>query len=203
MLPFSLTNLLKYLIGILIVQGVTVLLVVTAYRTDLEKTGLLFFLLNLAIGALTAFWFTSMAEGSRKHALSRAKEGFAREREKIRVRAEKDKAREVKNSQRQIIREKLRAQKGNSRKTSLILGAAAGVGVVMVLTQFVTLGLLTLTTAGGAALGYGLRARQERLGFGAGGRLPRAERKVKVIEAPASRSVIEAKKRVPTVARES
>jgi hypothetical protein len=202
MLPFSLTSLLKYLIGILFVQGLTVLLVKVAYPTDLETTGLLFLLLNLAIAALAAFWFTSMAESARKQALLRAKEGFAREREKIRVRAEKDKVREVRNSQRQINRAKQRAQKGNNLRTSLMIGGAAGAGVVMLLAQFVTLGLLTLTTAGGAALGYGLRARQERLGFGIGKRLPRAEKQVKVIEAPQARSVIEGKKSTPTVAGE-
>lgn len=202
MLPFSLTSLLKYLIGVFVVQGVTVLLVVTAYRTNLDKTAWLFFLLNLAIGALTAFWFTSMAEGARRQALSRAKEGFAREREKIRVRAEKDMVREVRNSQRQINREKQRGQKGNNLRTSLMIGGAAGVGVAMVLAQFVTLGLLTLTTAGGAALGYGLRVRQERYGLGIGKRLPRAEKQVTVIEAPQARRVIEGKKSTPTAAGE-
>ena len=204
MLPFSLTSLLKYLIGILFVQGVTVLLVVTAYRTDLEKTGVLFLLLNLAIGALTAFWFTSMAEGVRKQALMRAKEGFAREREKIRVYAEKDKAKEVRNSQRRVDREKRRVQKGGIRKTGLMLGGAAGLGAVMVLTQFVTLGLLTLTTVGGVALGYGLRTRQERLGFGLGvGKgLPRAEKQVKALDVSPSKRAIEGKKTAPTVTGE-
>jgi Flp pilus assembly protein TadB len=134
-----------------------------------------------------------MAEGVRKQALSRAKEGFAREREKIRVRAEKDKTREVKNSQRQISREKLRAQRGNNLRSSLVIGGAAGVGVAMVLAQFVTLGLLTLTTAGGAALGYGLRARQDRLSFGMGKRLPNGERREKVIEAQPTGRMLENK----------
>jgi len=197
MLPFSLTNFIKYLIGILFVQGVTVLLVVTAYRTDLERTGLLFLLLNLAVGTLTAFWFTSVAEGVRKQALSQAKEGFAREREKFRVHAERAKAKEAKSNQRRISREKQRARQGGNLKTSLMLGGAAGLGVVMVLAQFVTLGLLTLTTAGGAALGYGLRARQDRLGFGIGKLLPRSEKNekpVRVIEAPVTEHTIANKK---------
>jgi len=199
MLPFSLINFIKYLVGILFVQGVTVLVVVTAYRTDLEQTGLLFLLLNLAIGTLTAFWFTSMAESVRKQALSRAKEGFARKREKLRVHAEKEKAKEVKSSQREISREKQRAQQGGGLKTSLMLGGAAGLGVVMVLTQFITLGLLTLTmtTVGGAILGYGLRARQDRLGFGVGKLLPRNEKPVRVIEAPAIGQTFAHKKRTP------
>jgi len=200
MLPFSLINFIKYLIGVLLIQGVSVLLVVTAYRTDLERTGFLFLLLNLAIGTLTAFWFTSMAEGLRKQALSRAREGFAREREKLRVHAEREKAKEARNSQRRISREKQRARQGGSLKTSLMLGGAVGVGVVMVLAQFVTLGLLTLTTAGGAALGYGLRARQDRLGFGIGKLLPHNEKSVRVIEAPATERTIENKKQTPKVA---
>ena len=200
MLPFSLTNFINYLIGVLFVQVVTVLLVVTAYRTDLERTGLLFLLLNLAIGTLTAFWFTSMTEGVRKQALSRAKEGFAREREKLRVHAEREKAREVKNNQRRISREKQRAQQGGNLKTSLMLGGAAGLGIVMVLAQFVTLGLLTLTTAGGAALGYGLRARQDRLGFRIGKLLPRTEKPIRVIETPATKQAIANKKRTPKAA---
>jgi hypothetical protein len=57
MLPFSVTSFLKYLIGVLVVQGITVLLVITAFETELEKTGLLFLMLNLAIGVMTAFWF--------------------------------------------------------------------------------------------------------------------------------------------------
>ena len=200
MLPFSVTSLLKYLIGVLFVQGVTVLLVVTAFRTDLAQTGLLFLLLNLAIGALTAFWFTSMAEGVRKQALTRAKEGFAREREKIRVQAEKDKTKEVRNSQRRVDREKQRAQqKGNIRKTGLMIGGAAGVGVFLVLTQFVTLGLLTLTTAGGAALGYGVRARQEKLGLGLGKLLPRTEKKVEALDIPPAERTLPGKKTAPTV----
>lgn len=202
MLPFSLTSLFKYLLGVLFIQGVTVLLVVTAYRTDLEKTGLLFLLLNLAIGALTAFWFTSMAEGVRKQALTRAQEGFAREREKIRVRAEKEKTKEVKNSQRRVDREKQRAQKGGIRKTGLMIGGAAGLGVFMVLTQFVTLGLLTLTTAGGAALGYGLRARQERLGLSFGKRLPHTERKIDAFGISSPKPAIAGKKTTPTVSGE-
>ena len=62
-----------------------------------------------------------------------------------------------------------------------------------------TLGLLTLTTAGGAALGYGLRARQDRLGFG-GLSLARAEKTVKVIESQTSKPAIEGKKAPPKVA---
>jgi len=181
MRPFSLTSFLKYLISVLFVQGVTVLLVVTAYRTDLERTGLLFLLLNLGIGTLTAFWFTSMAEGVRKQALSRAKEGFAREREKIRVRAEREKAKEIKSNRQRVSQQSQRMRTSGNLKTGMLLGGVAGLGAVLALTQFITLGLLTLSTAGGAAVGYGLRARRERLESGSGKLLPRTEKPVRTL----------------------
>jgi H+/Cl- antiporter ClcA len=183
MFSFSLSGFVKFLVGILLTQLGTVLLVYTAIRTNLEQTWPLFAALAITIGAITALWFHSIADSARKQALSRAKESFSREREKIRVRAEQEKTKEVRNTQRQIHREKQRARTGNSLKTGVMIGGAVGVGVVMLMTQMVTLGLLTLSTAGGAALGYGVRARQERLGRGARGFLGRREREVKVLEA--------------------
>lgn len=200
MLSFRLANVLKFLIGILIVQGVTVLLVITALRTSLEQTALLFVLLNVSIGVLTALWFSSVADAAGRQALARAKEGFSREREKLRVRAEQEKIREVRNTQRQVEREKRRAQTGSNLKSGVMLGGAVGVGAVMLLTQFVTLGLLTLTTAGGAALGYGLRARQERLAASGRGLLG-GRNEIKVIEAPVSREPLPAPSEPPKAAR--
>jgi hypothetical protein len=187
MFSVSLTSLVKYAIGILLLQVGTVLLAYTAMRTSLEQTWPLFGALGLTIGAITALWFNAIADGARKQALAKAREGFSREREKIRVRAEQEKSKEAKNTQRQIHREKQRARTGNSLKTGVMIGGAAGIGVVMLMTQMVTLGLLTLSTAGGAALGYGVRARQERLGRRGRSLLGHREKAVHVLEAePAS-----------------
>jgi predicted outer membrane lipoprotein len=192
MFRFGLTSLVKFVIGVVLLQGVTALLVVTALRTSLEQTWPLFGALAVAVGVLTALWLHSIADSARKQCLAKAQEGFSREREKIRVRAEQEKTREVRSSQRQIQREKQKASTSSNLKTGVMIGGAVGVGVVMLLTQMVTLGLLTLSTAGGAALGYGVRARQDRLGRagrgllgGGGGRalLARREREIKVIEA--------------------
>lgn len=168
MLRFSLTNVVKFLLGILIVQGATVLLVLTAQTTSLEQTVFLFLTLGLTIGVLTALWFTSIADAAGRQALARAKEGFSREREKIRVRAEQEKVKEVRNSQRQVDKEKRRASTGSNLKTGVMIGGAMSVGFVLLLTQFVSLGLVALSAASGVALGYGVRARQERLGAATG-----------------------------------
>ncbi|MBK1699674.1 hypothetical protein [Thiococcus pfennigii] len=160
MLRFSLPSLLKYLVGILLVQGVTVLLVVTAMRSNPTETWWLFVAIGVAVGILVALWFTSLAEGHRRKAESRLKERHYREREAIRTKLEKEKAKAVKTTEREAARARARAASGNMLKTGALV--AGGVGVVLMMTQFVTVGLLSLTTAGGLLLGYGVRARQDR-----------------------------------------
>lgn len=160
MFRFSIPSLLKYLVGILLVQGVTVLLVVTAMRSDPTETWWLFVAIGVAVGILVALWFTTLAEGHRRKAESRLKERHYREREAIRTKLEKEKAKAVKTTEREAARARARAASGNMLKTGALV--AGGVGVVLVMTQFVTVGLLSLTTAGGLLLGYGVRARQDR-----------------------------------------
>ena len=104
MLRFSLVSLIKFLVGILLLQGVTALLVVTALKSDLPQTWPLFVALGGTVGILVALWFNSIADSARHQSLAKAKESFSREREKIRVRAEQDKAREVKNTQKAAAR---------------------------------------------------------------------------------------------------
>lgn len=47
-------------------------------------------------------------------------------------------------------------------KVGMAFAGAAGIGGLLLLTQFMTLGLLMLTTAGGALGGYVVRIRQEK-----------------------------------------
>lgn len=161
MLRFSLPSLIKFLIGIFLLQAVTVLLVYTAERTNLAETWWLFLSLGLAIGALVAFWFTSLAEGNRHKAESQLKERHFREREAIRVKAEKERAEALKTTAQLVAKARARAASGNMLKTGAIVSGGVGVALLM-MTQFITVGLLALTTAGGLMLGYGVRARQDR-----------------------------------------
>ena len=151
-----LSGLIKFLIGILVLQAVTALIFYTALQTDLHATWPLFVAVGASCGLLATFWFESIAGGVRTHALARLQQRHAREREKIRVQAERDRARM------EVKRTKTKSQAGAKLRTGIALGGAVGVGVAMMLAQFMTLGLLTVATAGGAALGYGVRVRQER-----------------------------------------
>lgn len=158
-------TLIRFLIGIFLLQGVTGLLVYTALSTEWQSTWPLFLLLGGSIGALVALWFSAMVGAERRHAVARASERFSKEREQIRVKAEQQRTKDMRTQERLAAK----AAKGGglgrglSLKSGALVGGAVGVGAAMLLTQFVTLGLLTLATAGGAALGYGVRVRQERL----------------------------------------
>jgi ElaB/YqjD/DUF883 family membrane-anchored ribosome-binding protein len=195
MFRFSLVSLIKFLVGIILLQGVTALLVFTALKSDLPQTWPLFAALGGTVGVLVALWFTSIADSARHQSLAKAKESFSREREKIRVRAEQDKAKEVKNTQRAAAKAQRFAGLAISPKTGIAIGGAVGLGVAMMVAQFVTMGFLTLAAAGGAVLGYGARVRQERYGgnlLGGGDR-----REVQVLEAQTATLTIEPQRRRP------
>lgn len=161
-IPTGLGSLIRFLIGIFLLQGVTGLLVYTALRTDWSTTWPLFVLLAVSIGTLVAFWFNTIVAADRHRTVSRVSERFSKEREKIRVKAEQLRAKVGRDHAKLQAKVRSRGAIGANLKTGVVVGGAVGLGVAMMLAQFVTLGLLTLTTAGGAALGYTARVRQEK-----------------------------------------
>ena len=178
MITFGIPNLIRFLIGIFLLQGVTGLLVYTALNTNWQTTWPLFLILGLAVGVMVALWFSTIVGADRKHVVSRASERFSKEREQIRMKAEQQRIKDVRSIAK-ASRGGLGA--GMSLKSGVVVGGAVGLGVAMMLTQFMALGLLTLATAGGAALGYGVRVRQEKLI--ANRRLDEAERSFPIFEA--------------------
>jgi hypothetical protein len=153
---------LKFIPGILLLQVITIALVLIA-PADLENWGWLRLAIPVLIaGFLTAFWFGSVAAHQRKDEISRLKEYHTKDRETIRVNAERDKTKLVKQSQRKTLQEVRRSSTRANIKIGLAFAAAAGLGGLLILTQFMSLGLLTLTTVGGALGGYILRIRQEK-----------------------------------------
>jgi hypothetical protein len=160
---FNIPAIIKFAMGVLLVQGATVLLVIAAQRANLGETGLLLLGLGLLIGLLAALWFSSIASHCSQHALARASEKFSKDRERIRRQSEKEKTKEIKDSHRQLLRETRRVQSRSTMKLAAGLAGLAAVGVTLVFTQFMTLGLLALSSGGGALLGYAVRARQNRL----------------------------------------
>jgi predicted phage tail protein len=84
----------------------------------------------------------------------------AKEREKIQLSAEKEKARVVEKTQKQIRKEERLVSRKANLKAGLAFSGAAVLGGVMLITELFTLGLLTLSTSIGGLSGYLLRVGQ-------------------------------------------
>ena len=184
---FSLITVLKYLAGILLAQAAAVVMAIAAFEARLVEHWGVFAVFALLIGIFAALWFAAIANGTRHHAVARVKDDFAREREKIRVQSEKDKSKLIAQTHRETLKTIRRMQAGASFKVGLGFAALLGLGGIMLLSQFVTVGLLTLSTAGGALLGYVVRARREYPGSqqATGGRIFRRSGRSEIIEGPA------------------
>lgn len=168
-LRLSTALLAKFLLAIVLTQAITGLLVYLALRATDPQTWTLFAALGGVLGVLTTLFLADQASHGRREALSRAREDFAKERERLKVQAERNKHRAAQKAQRAAERQARRAQTGANLKTRATLAGLVGMGVFMMFTQFVTLGMVILTTGGGALAGYLYRARQEG---GAAGPLP-------------------------------
>jgi len=153
---------LKFIPGILLLQAITIVLVFIG-PPDLENWGWLRLAIPVLIaGFLAAFWFGSIAAQQIKDQTSRLKEDHAKDRETLRVNAERAKTRLVKEAQRKTLQEVRRASRRANVRIGLAFAGVAGLGGLLLLTQFMSLGVLLLAAAGGALGGYLLRIRQEK-----------------------------------------
>lgn len=152
---------LRFLPGILIIQIATVALALAAVRTSDSEQWIAIACLAVIVNLVTTFWFGSIAGHMKKDAVARAKEEFYRERETLKVNAERQKSRLIKKSHEQINKETNRAHAKANFKVGAAFAGVIGAGALMMFTQFLTLGLLTLAGGGGALAGYLVRVRQE------------------------------------------
>ena len=150
----------RFLFGILLVQLATVLLVFLA--PDLNGVGWLNLIIPLlVIGFFAAIWFASLAKHQIKDEVNAAASQHAKEKEKLQLNAERAKTRLVKKTQQQIAREgRVAHSKANFKVGAAFTGTIA-LGGLMLITELLTLGLLTMSTAGGALGGYLLRAKKD------------------------------------------
>ena len=160
MIRFSLPAFIKFLIGVFLLQGATALLVMTVQDADLHRSGWLVIVLGILIGVIAALWFSAITSHANEHSLVRASEKFNRQRDYLRRQADKEKTKEIREGHRQVLRATRRVQNRSTLKLGAAMAGIAGLGVLLLFTQFMTLGLLAVSATGGALLGYGIRARQ-------------------------------------------
>ena len=85
---------------------------------------------------------------------------FASEREKIKVDAEKEKIKVIKEAQESITHEATKTHAKANFKVGASVAGVIAVGGLFVFAQMITVGLLALTTAGGALGGYYYKGRR-------------------------------------------
>lgn len=152
---------LKYLPGILIIQVATLAMTLAVIKSGDHELWLAVLLLALIISLVTSFWFSSIASHAKKDALAHAKDEFYKEREKLRVNAERQKTSLLRKSHEEIRIETNRAHARSSFKLGAGFIGIVAAGSLMIFSQLITLGLLTLAVGGGALGGYLMRVRQE------------------------------------------
>ena len=153
----------RFFPAILLIQIITAGLIFALIKGEFDNQLLIILAVFwMIISMLASFWFSSMASHLHKDALAKKVDEHAKEREKIRVNAERQKTKALKNSHQEIQKETRRANRKANVKVGTILVISAAVGGVMLFTQFITAGLLILGTAGGGLAGYLGRMRQER-----------------------------------------
>ncbi|WPD22904.1 MAG: hypothetical protein SD837_22320 [Candidatus Electrothrix scaldis] len=156
----------RFLPGIFLLQAVTgglAYLLITG-GSSIENN-LLFALiaLDIAFILLMALWFSSLARQNNFAAMESLKEAHAKEREKLRVNAERQKNRLVNKKHKEILRETKRAYAMANIKAGTVVTGLVVLGGVLLYTQFITFGSMLLTAGGGGLLGYLARAKQENL----------------------------------------
>lgn len=154
---------LRFLPGLILLQIITVSMFLLAPEHLSGLAGWLRIGVPLLISAvLIAFWFGSLAVQMRHDAIARLKEQHARERESIKVSAERAKHKVTKDAQKQVEKEVRRTSAKANFKVGAAVAGAVGLGGLLMLTQFITLGIMLMTTAGGAMGGYMLRYKHEK-----------------------------------------
>ena len=153
-------QLLKFLFGIILAQLATflLLLVPPEHWDTISILRLALPLLFIALGI--SLWFNSMVGYHKKDALSKVKGEFAKEREEIKVNAEREKLQVEKDAQKKIVREATTTHAKANFKVGMAFAGVLGVGVLFVLAQMVTVGLLAISATTGALGGYYWRGKR-------------------------------------------
>jgi len=150
----------RYLPGILIVQVVTAVLLWVNLDATPRDMAIQFGIPALLICLITGLWFASIARGDSERANAKIRLQYAKDREQLHVNAEKSKAKIIEKTQKEIRKQEKRIGRKASLKVSLAFFGAAAAGVLMLITELITFGLMTIMTTAGGLGGYLLRSRQ-------------------------------------------
>lgn len=163
----------RFLPGLLLIQIVTLVLFAFSGNASPQDLAVRVGLPALLITIVTALWFSNLSRIEAERRRADLKDEHARERERIRLDAMRDReqlqsdaVRDRESALERVRRESQRSERRAGRRANLTVGlayaAVTAIGVLMLMTNLLTLGLLTISTSAGALGGYLFRWRQTR-----------------------------------------
>ena len=174
----------RFLPGIVLVQVVTLALFWVNLEAELPLLLLRAGVPALIIGCVTALWLSTLGRIEAEQRNATLCEQHASEREQLHreierarsdvlqqasadkaqllERAHVERARLVEETHQRLLKGERSISRRANLKVGLAFMAVTSLGVLMLLTELMTLGILTISTAGGAMGGYLLRWRQTR-----------------------------------------
>lgn len=175
---------LRFFAGILLAQLVAVVLSLALLDPLTVENALIFLFPVAIVSVVFMFWFRTIATQIAEQRVAALSARFAKERENLNVNAERAKTRLVRQTQKEIESQTRKARNRANFKVGAAIALAGGFGMIMLFSQMVTLGLLTLTTAGGAIGGYLARARRDPEALPQGGNYKMIEQLEDPVDAP-------------------
>lgn len=152
---------LRFIVGIVLAQITAILLAGVLLNPLSTERSLILLFITALIAIIISLWFRTISHQMAERRVADAKARFAKERENLNVSAEKARSRLVQQTQKEIATQTRKARNRANLKVGTAIAVAGGFGMIMLFSQMVTLGLLTLTTAGGAVGGYLARSRRD------------------------------------------
>jgi Na+-translocating ferredoxin:NAD+ oxidoreductase RnfG subunit len=152
---------LRFFTGLVIAQLITAGIIALYPGSSLE-TAMVAAFSTLLMALVISLWFGTVARQLGDQRIATLKQRFAAEREKMNLSAERAKKKLEKKTQAQMQAHERRTKTKANVKVGAAIAVAGGFGLLMMFMQLTTLGLLTMTSVGGAVGGYLMRARREQ-----------------------------------------
>lgn len=152
----------RIVLGLWLLQAVSAGLAWLAFSSASGGEIVLWIGLVMCVGLLAAIWVMTALRDQRRLGEAQRSETMAKSVAELHAKLARQRAEDAAKLRR--LTEKANATRPNWLKTGFMAGSALGLGLAMVLTQFVAFGLFALAFTGGGVAGYAVRGRLHRSG---------------------------------------
>jgi hypothetical protein len=150
----------RIVLGLWILQAVSAGLTWLALSSASSGQIMLWIGIVMGVGLLAALWFSSALRDQRRLGEAQRSEHLANGVAELHAKLARQRAEDA--AKLRTLAEKAAQTRPNLLKTGFAAGVALGIGVALMLAQFVALGLFAVAFAGGGVAGYVVRGRLHR-----------------------------------------